>query len=89
MRSANKTGIIGFGNLSGLRPITTTNQNDNEWEDDITTILVILKIMRITPETFELLRNFSHKYHPQPISYYEIFQELLDFYNKEHEQKWF
>jgi hypothetical protein len=71
-----------------VRPITTTNQNDNEWEDDITTILVILKIMGIT-ETFELLRNFSHKYHPQPISYYEIFQELLDFYNKEHEQKWF
>jgi hypothetical protein len=47
LRLANKTGNIGFGNWSGLRPITTTNQNDNEWEDDITTILVILKIMRI------------------------------------------
>ncbi len=86
--------------MTGLRPITTTtttnqpdnnNNNDNEWaeDDDATSNIYHTKIMRITPKTFERLRDFSHKYHPQPISYDEIFQELLDFYNKEHDQKHF
>jgi hypothetical protein len=74
---------------------TTTieqNNNDNdEWEDDTTTNnnTYFTKIMRITPQTYERLRDFSHKYHSQPISYDEIFQELLNFYNKEHDQKYF
>jgi hypothetical protein len=97
-----KTSNIGFGNLSGLRPIinnttttTTTNQNDNDnnkiVEDDsaINNNTFFTKIMKITPQTYERLKDFSHKYHSQPISYDEIFQELLNFYNKEHDQKYF
>jgi hypothetical protein len=95
-----KPGNIGLGNLTGLRPINTTttnqsdnnNDNDDEWKDDndiTTNNTCYTKIMRITPETFERLRDFSHKYHPQPISYDEIFQELLDFYAKEHDHKYF
>jgi hypothetical protein len=90
-----------FGKLCNLRPINTTtnsidqsdkNDNDDGWKDDDTTNnnnTYYTKIMRKTPETFSRLRDFSHKYHPQPISYDEIFHELLDFYNKEHDQKYF
>jgi hypothetical protein len=112
----NKTGIIGFGNLTGLRPITNnttattaaTKQEDNTTsttttiiqsgnnndivEDDSSTNKTTdhNKILRITPNTFERLRQYSARNHSkQPISYDEIFNELLDFYNEKHEQKWF
>ena len=88
-----KTSRTQFGNLTGLRPITTTtnqsSNNNHEWEDDDDNNTCYTKIMRITSQTFERLRDFSHKYHLQPISYDDIFQELLDFYNKEHDQKYF
>ena len=61
-------------------------------EDDSTTnntTTYCTKIMRITPETFEKLRDFSHKYHDQPISYDEIIEELCSFYNEHHEQKYY
>ena len=100
-----KPNNVGLGNLTGLKPIisnptNTTNtttttttldlENDKEFDDDITTIdTYYSKIMRITPQTYERLREYSHKYHNQPISYDEIFQELLDFYNEKHEVKYF
>jgi hypothetical protein len=107
----NKTGNIGFGNLTGLRPInpiitTSTNttennnrteqhNNNNEIEDVVEDDTITnnttycTKIMRITPNTYERLRQYSAHFHPQPISYDEIFQELLDFYNEHHQQKYF
>jgi hypothetical protein len=92
-----KPGNIGLGNLTGLRPInatTTINQSDNDddyVEDDSTTnnTTYCTKIMRITPEIFEKLREFSHKYHNQPISYDEIIDELCTFYNEQHKPKSF
>ncbi len=99
-----KPGSIGLGNLTGLKPVTkntTTKQKDNvsmgsndltdEVEDDSTTnnTTYCTKIMRITPDTFEKLRDFSHKWHEQPISFDEIIDELCSFYEEQHKQKYF
>ena len=35
----------------------------------------------------EKLKEFSRAYHDQPVSYDDIFQELVDFYAKHHEKK--
>jgi hypothetical protein len=83
---ASSNGNIGFGNLTGLRPLnntstTTTTEHDN---DDNKT-----KIMQISKHSFELLQNHSHKYHDQPISYNECIEELCTFYNEQHGQKYF
>ncbi len=95
---ANKTGNIGFGNLTGLRPINATttttiaiDPDDDEIEDDDITnnATYCTKIMRITPQIFEKLTDHSHKYHDQPISYDEIIDELCTFYNEQHEKKYF
>jgi len=79
--------------LNGFRPITnsTTNQKDNKVEDDSATnnTTYCTKIMRITPGTFEKLRDFSHKWHKQPISYDEIIDELCTFYDEQHKLKYF
>jgi hypothetical protein len=98
-----KTSNIGFGNLTGLRPVTNNNttattaaiEEDNKKEfiidvveDDSTTNKTTdhNKILRITPNTFERLRQYSARNNSkQPISYDEIFNELLDFYNEKNE----
>ena len=93
---------MGLGNLTSLKPIATTtttttnNNNNNEIEDDVVeddsttnNTTYCTKIIRITPETFELLKFHSHKYHDQPISYDEIIEELCTFYNENHETKYF
>jgi hypothetical protein len=88
-----------LGKLTGLKPINTTitnnktnttttidqqEENDKELDDTTTsTNNYYTKIMRITPATHERLREYSYKYHSQPLSYDEILQELLDFYAKE------
>ena len=85
---------LNIGKCTGLNPITTINNNitnttdqkvddnNNEVEDDSATnnTTYCTKIIRVTPETFERLRTYSNRLHPQPISYDEIFLELLDFY---------
>ncbi len=91
---ARKTGNIGFGNLTGLKPViknTIANQNNDEVEDDSATnnTTYYTKIMRISPDTFEKLRDFSHKWHEQPISFDEIIDELCSFYEEKHEKKWY
>lgn len=99
---SHKPSNVGLGNLTGLKPINTTPTNTNtktidqqendvdEFDDDtITNNTYYSKIMRITPQTFEKIREYSYKYHNQPISYDEIFQELLDFYNEKHQIKYF
>jgi hypothetical protein len=44
------------------------------------------KILRITLNTFERLRQYSARNNSkQPISYDEIFNQLLDFYNEKNE----
>ena len=47
------------------------------------------KIMRITPDTFDKLRDHSHRFHKQPISFDEIIDELCTFYEEQHKQKYF
>ncbi|HSF51535.1 MAG TPA: hypothetical protein VLA74_12300 [Nitrososphaeraceae archaeon] len=76
-----KTGNIGFGNLTGLRPMASNNNNDNNDSSSI-------KIMRISYDIYEKLRDHSRKYHDQPISYDDIFEELCTFYNEHHERKY-
>ena len=93
----NKRGnIIGLGNLTGLRPVTNTTTTDtiinyktDEEDNGDIAIRYQYKTMKISYNIYEKLRDHIHKYHDQPISYDEIFQELLDFYNKEHEKKYF
>ena len=70
-----------FGNLVGLRPISFTTTPTNKTKKT--------RVVRITEHTWEKLKDYSHHYHDQPISYDEIFQELLDFYNEKHEIKYF
>lgn len=76
-----------FGNLVGLRPVSITDTKTNK-----TTRIInnkTTRVIKITEQTWEKLRGFSHHYHDQPITYDEIIEELVDFYNKEHDQKWF
>jgi hypothetical protein len=94
----NKTGNIGFGNLTGLRPVTNNTTNttapttntiidqDKDEDDDLPTTY---KTMKISYNIYEKLRDHSHKYHDQPISYDEIIDELCTFYNEQHEKKYF
>ena len=74
-----------FGNLVGLRPIsvtTTTTPNNNKTTKTRTKIInKQTKVVKITEHTWEKLRGFSHHYHEQPITYDEIIEELVDFYN--------
>ncbi len=94
-----------FGKYTSLKPVitidptttttTTINQSGNNKEeiieDDSSTNKTTdhNKILRITPNTFERLRQYSARNHSkQPISYDEIFNELLDFYNEKNETKY-
>jgi hypothetical protein len=67
-----KTGNIGFGNLTGSRPINaiTTDTNTNATtidQEDISTTNQYnetnTKIMKITLHTFERLQNHSRRYY--------------------------
>ena len=52
-----------FGNLVGLRCKTPTPNTKTKKT----------RVVRITEHTWEKLRDFSCKYHDQPITYDEIF----------------
>jgi hypothetical protein len=67
-----------FGNLVGLRCKTPTPKTKTR-----------TRVIRITEETWKKLRDFSCKYHDQPITHDEIFCELVDFYNNEQNKKFF
>jgi hypothetical protein len=71
---------MGFGNLTTLKVITTDN-NTNKVPKS--------RVIRISEPVYQLLKDHSKKYHPQPISYDDIFEELCNYYNANHEQKWF
>ena len=74
-----------FGNLVGLRPVsitTTTTTPNNKTRTRIITKTNKTKVIKITEQTWEKLRDFSHHYHDQPITYDEIIEELVDFYNE-------
>lgn len=73
-----------FGNLVGLRPVTSipTTTTPNKTRTKKT------RTVRITEHTWEKLRGFSHHYHDQPITYDEIIEELVDFYNNEQNKKY-
>mgnify|MGYP003577968545 CR=1 FL=1 len=69
---ANKTGNIGFGNLTGLRPVNTTSTveiEDQEDEDNENTTITNqytdfnTKIMKITLPTYQRLKDHSRKYY--------------------------
>ena len=85
---ANKTSRTKFGNLVSLKRISTTalNQFDNNEDDDD---FPTYKTMKISYNIYEKLRDHSHKYHDQPISYDEIIDELCTFYNEQHKPKYF
>ena len=82
-------GSNNFGNLVSLRPInfgtntTTTAINTKKCKPPKT------RVVRITEQTWQKLKVFSRKEHDQPISYDDIFEELVDFYNIKHEIKYF
>ena len=85
-----KTSRTQFGNLVSLKRISTNNttidqSDNNDYDDDFLTY----KTMKISYNIYEKLRDHSHKYHDQPISYDEIIDELCTFYNEEHERKYF
>ena len=96
---ANKRGnITGLGNLTGLRSVTNTTaattdtiivdyEADEEDNDDIAIHSHYYKTMKISYNIYEQLRDHSHKYQHQPISYDEIIDELCTFYNKQYEKK--
>ena len=79
----------GFGNLCNLRIITTDDDDTNKIQRKKIP-KTKTRIIGISEPIYQLLRNHSHKYHDQPISYDYIFEELCKFYNEHHEQKyWF
>jgi hypothetical protein len=47
------------------------------------------KTMQISLHSFELLQNHSRKFHNQPMPYDDIIEELCNYWNENHEQKWF
>jgi hypothetical protein len=92
---ANKTGNIGFGNLTGLRPVNTTSTveiEDQEDEDNENTTITNqytdfnTKIMKITNNTYLRLKDHSRKYYDIE-SYDTIIKDLLDCYGKHNDQK--
>lgn len=98
LRPINPTTTITITTISTNTTTATTDtidQYDDEDEDDITTTITnnnnssSIKIMGISYNIYEKLREHSRKYHNQPISYDDIFEELYTFYNKNHEQKYF
>lgn len=89
----NKTGNIGFGNLTGLRSInTTTTTTATEQEDNTSTTNnqqyndTNTKIMKITLHTFERLKEHSRR-HYNIESYDTIIKDLLDCYDKHNNTK--
>jgi hypothetical protein len=79
---AKKTGNIGFGNLSGLRPINTT-----------TTTIVKRKVpktrtIEISEDLYQRFREHSRR-HYNIETYETIIKDLLDCYSKHNDTKWF
>ena len=77
-----------FGNIVRLTPISVTT-DDTTKTNNKTLLTKKTRVVKITEHTWEKLRDFSSKYHEQPISYDDIFEELVDFYNEKHEKKYF
>ncbi len=95
---ARKTGNIGFGNLTSLRPVstatnnTTINQSDNDKNDNDTSTNQYTddntKIMKITLNTFQRLKEHSRRYYNIE-TYDTIIRDLIDCYDKHNDTKWY
>ena len=91
---ANKRGnILGFGNLTGLRPINNTTEIEQEEQED-TTITnqynddIYTKIIRIKLNAYQRLKDHSRRYYNIE-SYDTIIKELIDNYDKHNYTKYF
>ena len=89
-----RNGNHSFGNLCNLRPVsstsTTTATTDTIVEDDNTNQYTDFntKIMKITNNTYLRLKAFSRR-HYNIETYDTIIKDLLDCYDKQHDQKYF
>ena len=87
-----KPGNHSFGNLCNLRPVnntTTTTTAETEGQDTTNQYTDFnTKIMKITNNTYQRLKDHSRKYYNIE-SYDIIIQNLIDHYDKSHDQKWF
>jgi hypothetical protein len=82
----------GLGNLVSLREISTTTNitttNNNNKKTTTSTRIPKTKVIRISEDLYQRLREHSQKYYN--IETYEtIIKDLLDCYNKQHGKKYY
>ena len=81
-----------LGKLVNMNPVSstiTTNTIPTRKQHRSPTIKPKTRTIRISEPIYDLLKDHSKKFHSQPISYDEIFEELCTYSNANHEQKWF